>query len=93
MRWSRPEILNAVRECSKVMSGAMEVHMAAIKRVMRYVVTTATRGLKICPNAECRMEATGKRGSHIHKRVSGNEGHRKATGGRRSHIHKRQSQH
>jgi hypothetical protein len=52
MRWTRPEILNAVRECSKFMSGAMEVHMAAMKRVMRYVVTTAARGLKICPNAE-----------------------------------------
>jgi hypothetical protein len=34
-----PEVLNAVRECSKFMSGAMEVHMAAMKRVMRYVVT------------------------------------------------------
>jgi hypothetical protein len=52
MRWTRPEILNAVRECSKLMSGAMEVHMAAMKRIMRYVVTTAARGLKICPNAE-----------------------------------------
>jgi hypothetical protein len=52
MRWSRPDILNAVRECSKFMSGAWEVHMGAMKRIMRYVVNTAARGLKLSPNAE-----------------------------------------
>jgi hypothetical protein len=52
MRWSRPDVLNAVRECSKFMSGAWENHMAAMQRIMRYVVNTAARGLKLCPNAE-----------------------------------------
>lgn len=52
MRWSRPEILNAVRECSKFMSGAWEIHTGAMKRIMRYVVNTAARGLKLSPNAE-----------------------------------------
>jgi hypothetical protein len=52
MRWSRPDILNAVRECSKFMSGAWEVHMGAMKGIMRYVVNTAARGLKLSPNAE-----------------------------------------
>jgi hypothetical protein len=30
----------------------MEMHMAAMKRVMRYVVNTTARGLKLCPNAK-----------------------------------------
>ena len=51
MRWTRPDILNAVRELSRYMSGAMVSHMAAMKRVMRYVVETPNRGLKLKPNA------------------------------------------
>jgi hypothetical protein len=45
MRWSRPDVLNAVRECSKFMSGAWENHMGAMQRIMRYVVNTAARVL------------------------------------------------
>jgi hypothetical protein len=36
----------------KFMSGAWEVHMGAMKRIMRYVVHTAARGLKLCPDTE-----------------------------------------
>ena len=49
MRWSRPDILNAVRELSKFMSGASEAHMVAMKRVMKYCVATPYRGLELKP--------------------------------------------
>jgi hypothetical protein len=41
MRWSRPEIYNAVRELSRFMTvGPPDAHMKAIKRVMEYCVET-----------------------------------------------------
>lgn len=49
MRWSRPDILNAVRELSKFMSGASEAHVVAMKRVMKYCVATPERGLELKP--------------------------------------------
>jgi hypothetical protein len=51
MRWSRPEILNAVRELSRFMQGAMEAHMKAMHRVMKYCVGTPNRGMFLKPNA------------------------------------------
>jgi hypothetical protein len=50
MKWSRPEILNSVRELSKFMSGAIEGHKQAMYRVMKYCVNTANRGLLLKPN-------------------------------------------
>jgi hypothetical protein len=49
MRWTRPEILNAVRETSRFMSGAVEAHYVAMKRIMRYCVNTPERGLILKP--------------------------------------------
>ena len=49
MRWSRPEVMNRVRECSRYMSGAVMAHIAAMKRTMRYVVATPNRGLTLKP--------------------------------------------
>jgi len=49
MRWTRPEILNAVRETSKFMSGAVEGHVTAMKRIMLYCVGTPKRGLLLKP--------------------------------------------
>jgi hypothetical protein len=41
MRWSRPEIYNAVQELSRFMTtGASDAHMKAMKRVMEYCVET-----------------------------------------------------
>lgn len=51
MRWTRPEVLNSVRECSKFMSGAVGRHLEAMKSIMQYVVSTPNRGLMLCPNA------------------------------------------
>jgi hypothetical protein len=50
MRWTRPDILNAVRELSRAMSGTTMRHMQAMKRVMKYCVTTPERGLLLQPN-------------------------------------------
>jgi hypothetical protein len=52
MRWSRPDILNAVRELSKNMKAASEVHMKAMQRTMRYCLATPERGLLLKPNGK-----------------------------------------
>ncbi len=49
MRWSRPEILNAVREESRYMSGASLAHVKAMHRTMKYCVGTPERGLLLKP--------------------------------------------
>lgn len=49
MRWSRPEILNSVRELSKYMTGATLAHMKAMIRVMQYCHSTPERGLLLKP--------------------------------------------
>jgi hypothetical protein len=50
MRWTRPEILNRVRELSRYMSGATKTHIAALHRAMKYCVDTAKRGLLLKPD-------------------------------------------
>ena len=52
MRWTRPEIQNAVRELSKFMSGATLVHYKAMLRVMSYCVATEHRGLQLKPKRQ-----------------------------------------
>jgi hypothetical protein len=44
MKWSRPEIGNAVRELSRFMSGAGTAHVKAMYRVMNYCLNTIERG-------------------------------------------------
>ena len=50
MRWSRPEIYNAVRECSRRMSKASEDHMKAVLRIMKYCSDTKDRGWELKPS-------------------------------------------
>ena len=58
MRWSRPEIYNAVRELLQFMTiGASNIHMKAMERVMSYCLTTRNRGLLIEPTLECVSES------------------------------------
>jgi len=50
MKWTRPDILNAVRELSRFMSGATLAHLNAMYRVMRYCIATPERGLLLKPD-------------------------------------------
>jgi hypothetical protein len=52
MRWSRPEILNAVQELSRYMPGASMAHIKAMHHTMKYCIGTAERGLLLKPNKE-----------------------------------------
>jgi hypothetical protein len=52
MRWSRPDILNAVRELSKNMKVASEAHMKAMQCTMRYNLVIPERGLLLKPNGK-----------------------------------------
>jgi hypothetical protein len=49
MRWSRPEILNAVRELSRYMSGASLAHVKAMHQIMKYCVDSPGCGLLLKP--------------------------------------------
>ena len=46
IKFSRPDIANAVRELSKVNSGAFESHYKVLLRVIKYVIDTIYYGLK-----------------------------------------------
>ena len=56
MKWSRPEIGNAVRELSRFMSGAGPSHMKAMWRVMNYCLNTRERGKVFKPRRNCTVE-------------------------------------
>jgi hypothetical protein len=47
--WSRPDILNAVREVSRYLQAPTQVHYDAMLRIMDYCISTADWGRKISP--------------------------------------------
>jgi hypothetical protein len=49
VKYSRPEIANAVRECSKVLDGATKRDWNELMRIMKFVISTAHYGLKVEP--------------------------------------------
>jgi hypothetical protein len=51
MRWSCPEILNSVRECSKAMKVSAQAHLKASSMywIMKHCVATPNRGLLLKP--------------------------------------------
>jgi hypothetical protein len=49
---SRPELNNAVRELSKVMDGATEEHMTLLRRLIKFVIQTRDRGIRVKPLTE-----------------------------------------
>jgi hypothetical protein len=53
MRWSRPEIQNAVRELSRFFSGASMAHVSAMYRVMTYCLSSKNRGRLLKPERKC----------------------------------------
>ena len=50
MRWSRPEVYNAVRDLSRHMKASTTTHVKAMHRVMKYCVSTPHRGWTLKPN-------------------------------------------
>ena len=52
MRWSRPEIYNAVRECSRRMSKVSPDHMKAVLRIMKYCSDNKNKGWELKPTRE-----------------------------------------
>jgi hypothetical protein len=50
MKWSRPDVLNSVRELSRFMTAATACHLKAMYRVMQYCVATKEVGLTLKPN-------------------------------------------
>eukprot|EP00957_Ditylum_brightwellii_P127448 9718793-Ditylum_brightwellii.AAC.1 len=46
-QWLRPEIQNAVRECSKLASSLTKTPQKAMKRAMKYCASTPKRGIKL----------------------------------------------
>jgi hypothetical protein len=47
--WSRPDILNAVREVSRHLKTPTQIHYNAMKTIMEYCIATEGRGRKIAP--------------------------------------------
>jgi hypothetical protein len=47
--WSRPDILNAVREVSRYLQTPTQVHFDAMTRIMEFCLSTADRGRIIAP--------------------------------------------
>jgi hypothetical protein len=52
VKHSRPDISNAVRELSKVMDGATQDHMNTLRRVIKFVLSTKKRGVRMKPTPE-----------------------------------------
>ena len=52
MRWSRPEVLNAVRELSRHLKDGTKKHYKQMIRVMKYCVGKARRGYYMQPDRE-----------------------------------------
>jgi hypothetical protein len=50
--WSRPDILNAVREVLRYMKAPTQGHCSAMKKIMEYCITMSSRGRKIEPTQQ-----------------------------------------
>ena len=50
MKWSRPDVLNAVQDFTWQMSAATMCHVKAMKRVMAYLMATPRQGLTLKPS-------------------------------------------
>ena len=50
MQWSRPEVYNATRNCSRMMSNPQQQHWKPLTHLIKYVAGTPDRGLTLAPN-------------------------------------------
>ncbi len=57
VKHSRPNLSNATRELAKVMDGATKEHTHMLKRAIKFVLTTPTRGLWMKPTPDTNLEA------------------------------------
>jgi hypothetical protein len=73
MKWTRPEILNAVQELSQFMAHANLPHLKEMYRAMKYCVGTPNRGLFLKPtkkwdkDSNFEFEITGRLDSNFAK--------------------------
>ena len=51
-RWSRPDILNTVRELARYVSAPTKTHYKAMERCMEYCLATKNYGLELRPNVK-----------------------------------------
>jgi hypothetical protein len=59
-RWSRPEMMNAVRDLSRYNTNGSEDHINAMHRAMRYAMSTPNRGLTLSPTGTWNGDPTYK---------------------------------
>ena len=52
MKWSRPDVLNIVRELSCFITGAMAYHLKAMYHVMQYCLAMKQKGLTLKPDCK-----------------------------------------
>ena len=50
MKWSRPDMLNSVRDLSQFMSCARPSHVVTMERVMQYCLCSKYKGFKLQPS-------------------------------------------
>ena len=83
MKWSRPDVLNSVRDLSRFMSCARPSHVVAMERVMQFCLCSKDKGLKLKPagiwdgNKSYKFNICGHSDSDYAKRV---EDRKSATG-------------
>ena len=52
MRWSKPDIYNATRDCSRHMQVGSDEHYEAMQRTMKHCVGDPDEGLVLVPKGE-----------------------------------------
>jgi hypothetical protein len=81
IKHSRPDISNAVRELSRVMDGATQDHMKILHRVIKFVLNTKKRDVKMKPDSECGVAA------YVDSEYAGDKGNRRFITGYLKYLH------
>jgi hypothetical protein len=81
VKHSRPDISNAVRELSKVMDGATQDQMNTLRRVIKFVLSTKKRGVRMKPTPENGIVA------YVDSDYAGDKGNRRSITGYLIYLH------
>ncbi|KAG7359132.1 hypothetical protein IV203_015721 [Nitzschia inconspicua] len=81
VKHSRPDLSNAVRELSKVMSGATNDHVKLLHQVIKFVLETKDRGILVKPNKHLGVTA------YCDSDFAGDKGNRRSITGFLIHLH------